>query len=94
MPWFLLLLAILSLVFPPLALILLALLIVGVFAKGVGALTGTGESASDAPPPNRRRRGDALREGTRSSPGKPARADGAIDVRSYPMPPPERLSPP
>lgn len=94
MGWLLLILAILTVVFPPLAIVLLALLIMGVFAKGMDAVESSRDEAAVHGRKIRRRRsaepsGEVTDRVDRQSPG-----EHIIDVRSYPVPPPERLPAP
>jgi hypothetical protein len=86
MGWLFLLAALLGLVFPPLAVVIMAMMIVGVFTKGVVA---------DSPEELMRPRRNSMR---RHSPQRPQdtirhhvtapRPGAVIDVRCYPVPPP------
>jgi hypothetical protein len=77
MGWLLLLAAVLAFIFPPLAILVLALLITGVFAKGIQADADPAAELQEEKRRNRRRWA-RLRE--RSQP--PA---DVIDVQSYPV---------
>ena len=85
MGWLLLVLAILGLVFPPLAFIVLGLVVMGVFAKGMGVFADSpesldgldGEGGDD----------DTHRHGAMRHQGGRSEDDQIIDVRSYPVPP-------
>ena len=83
MGWLLLLAAILGLIFPPLAFILLALMVAGVFAKGVQAESDPLAELEAEKRRNRRRW--AKRRHPPESPD-----DTIIDVRSYPVPEEEK----
>jgi hypothetical protein len=91
MDWLFLLLAILGLAFPPVGAIILAMVVLGVFAKGVAA---DPEEPIAAP----RRKGCSA--GTTRRPHEampsavPPQRDSVIDVRWYPVPPPPRLPTP
>jgi hypothetical protein len=94
MGWLLLVLAILAVVFPPLAIVLLALLIMGVFAKGMDAVESPQDQVAHHRRKIRRRRtAEQPDEATDRFDGQSPR-DHIIDVRSYPVPPPERLPAP
>ena len=94
MGWFLLIVAIVGLAFPPLAFVLLALMVMGVFAKGMDV---TAASRQDVDGPERRTRGgrDARRlDGERVDQVMEAAPEVVIDVPWYPIPPSEQLSAP
>jgi len=91
MDWLFLLLAILGLAFPPVGAVILAMVILGVFAKGVVA---DPQEPTVYPQRKTRRRyaaqrpQEAMTHATQPQPGK------VIDVRWYPVPPPPRLPTP
>jgi hypothetical protein len=85
MGWLLLIVAILSLIFPPLALVVLALLIMGVFAKGIEIAADPEDGFS---PPRRKIR---HRRPAEPSPNNPVAGGSVIDVHWYPVQPTEHL---
>ncbi|MGA2032602.1 MAG: hypothetical protein ABSG68_10115 [Thermoguttaceae bacterium] len=89
MGWLLFIAAILALVFPPLAIVLLALIVLGVFAKGMDAADSEDPGASAA---GKMRPSDVetLDEVVRGQVRQQPRGQ-VIDVRSYPIPPPPKL---
>jgi hypothetical protein len=94
MGWLLLILAILALVFPPLAIVLLALVIVGVFAKGMDVVADSQRpTASPEWKTRRRHAAEQPHDAVDRHGGEPP-AGEVIDVRSYPIPPPTGLPPP
>lgn len=94
MGWLLFLAALLGLVFPPVAIVLVAMIILGVFAKGMGGDADSQEEVASVRRKTRHRHGaqrphDAVRPHvTQPQPGQ------VFDVRCYPIVPPARLPEP
>ncbi len=94
MGWLVLVVAILSLAFPPLALVALALLVMGVFAKGMDVLSHSPDDAAGGGGRSGRHRPGPRPGGTMPRPGTRPQHGPVIDVRSYPVQTDERLSGP
>lgn len=89
MGWLFLLLALLALVFPPAAIVVLAMMVLTVFAKGMGMVA---DSPSPMVHPRRKaghRYAPQSLHGTAPDGSEP-QPEQVIDVRSYPVQPPER----
>jgi hypothetical protein len=87
MGYWLLVLGLLSLAFPPLALVVLAILIYGIFAKGIGMFADT-EQDFDGP-------GRRIVVNIRPEDQQPdVELPPVIDARSYPVPPESLPGPP
>jgi hypothetical protein len=91
MGWLILLAAILGLVFPPLAIVILAMMVLGVFAKGMGMTADSEEQSVGVRRKIRHRRSAQRPEDevhphvTQPEPGQ------VIDVPCYPIPLPGQL---
>jgi hypothetical protein len=92
MGWLLLLAALLGLVFPPLAVVVLAMVVLGVFVKGVAA--DAQEPIVKARPKVRQRDGAQRPEDAMRHHVAEPQQGTVIDVRCYPFLPPARLETP
>ncbi|MGA2618789.1 MAG: hypothetical protein ABSF26_14345 [Thermoguttaceae bacterium] len=94
MGWLVLVVAILSLAFPPLALVALALVVMGVFAKGMDVLSHSPDETAGGGGQAGRRRAAPRADGAMPRPGTQPQPGPVIDVRSYPIQTEQRLSGP
>ena len=90
MGYWLLVLGLLSFVFPPLALVVLAMLIYGIFAKGMGMFSDSEDAELDFDGPGRRVVVTVRPQDQHADVELPP----VIDARSYPIPPGTLPGPP